>query len=153
MRFIRSSTNWQMRAKECKTVSETIDKAILELRELLTSGNSNIDIDADGNLIFENHETKCECCGYVLGNTEQDGFYMRYMKCPNCGYIQYVPNCKRVPPFWRCKVVDKEGKAVLDFDGTVRLFEGDESAKEYILYCKMEDKWMSIKVEWNGDVY
>ena len=153
MRFIRSSTNWQMRAKECKTVSETIDKAILELRELLTSGNSNIDIDADGNLIFENHETKCECCGYVLGNTEQDGFYMRYMKCPNCGYIQYVPNCKRVPPFWRCKVVDKEGKAVLDFDGTVRLFEGDESAKEYILYCKMENKWMSIKVEWNGDVY
>lgn len=122
-------------------MSETIDKAILELRELLTSGNSNIDIDADGNLILENYETKCKCCGYVLGNTEQDGFYMRYMKCPNCGYIQYVPNCKRVPPFWRCKVVDKEGKAVLDFDGTVRLFEGDESAKEYILYCKMEDKW------------
>lgn len=122
-------------------MSETIDKAILELRELLTSGNSNIDIDADGNLIPENYETKCECCGYVLGNTEQDGFYMRYMKCPNCGYIQYVPNCKRVPPFWRCKVVDKEGKAVLDFDGTVRLFEGDDSAKEYILYCKMEDKW------------
>ena len=122
-------------------MSETIDKAILELRELLTSGNSNIDIDADGNLILENYETKCKCYGYVLGNTEQDGFYMRYMKCPNCGYIQYVPNCKRVPPFWRCKVVDKEGKAVLDFDGTVRLFEGDESAKEYILYCKMEDKW------------
>ena len=141
MRSIRLSTNWQMRAKECRTVSETIDKAILELRELLTSGNSNIDIDADGNLILENYETKCECCGYVLGNTEQDGFYSRYMKCPNCGYIQYVPNCKRVPPFWRCKVVDKEGKAVLDFDGTVRLFEGDESAKEYILYCKMEDKW------------
>lgn len=128
-------------------MSETIDKAILELRELLTSGNSNIDIDADGNLmdadgnLLQNYETKCECCGYVLGNTEQDGFYSRYMKCPNCGYIQYVPNWKRVPPFWRCKVVDKEGKAVLDFDGTVRLFEGEESAKEYILYCKMEDKW------------
>lgn len=128
-------------------MSETIDKAILELRELLTSGNSNIDIDADGNLmdadgnLLQNYETKCECCGYVLGNTEQDGFYSRYMKCPNCGYIQYVPNWKRVPPFWRCKVVDKEGKAVLDFDGTVRLFEGEKSAKEYILYCKMEDKW------------
>lgn len=141
MRSIRSSTNWQMRARGCRTVSETIDKDILELRELLTSGNSKINIDADSNLILENYETKCKCCGYVLGNTEQDGFYMRYMKCPDCGYVQYVPNCKRVPPFWRCKVVDKEGKAVLDFDGTVRLFEGDESAKEYILYCKMEDKW------------
>lgn len=76
----------------------------------------------------------------MLVNTEQDGVYMRYMKYPNRGYIQYVPNCKRVPPFWRYKVVDKEGKAVLDFDGTVRLFEGDESAKEYILYCKIADK-------------
>lgn len=50
MRSIRSSTNWQMRAKKCRTVSETIDKAILELRELLTSGNSII--DADDNLFF-----------------------------------------------------------------------------------------------------
>ena len=151
MRSIRSSTNWQMRAKECRTVSETIDKAILELRELLISGNSNI--DADGNLILENYETKCECCGYVLGNTKQDGFYMRYMKCPNCGYIQYVPNCKRVPPFWFYKIVDDKGKDILDFKGNCRRFEGKEQAEEYIAFCNMIEKWMPVKVEWYGDVF
>ena len=50
MKSIQSSTNWQMRLKECRTVSKTIDKAILELRELLTSGHSII--DADDNLFF-----------------------------------------------------------------------------------------------------
>lgn len=63
------------------------------------------------------------------------------MKCPNFEYIQYVPNCKMVTAFQRCKVVDKEGKALLDFDDRVGLFEGDESVKEYILYCKIENKW------------
>ena len=156
MRSIRPPPNRQMRAKEGRTGSETIDKAILELRELLTSGNSNIDIDADGNLIdadgnlLQNYETKCECCGYVLGNTEQDGFYSRYMKCPNCGYIQYVPNWKRVPPFWIYKIVDEKGNDILDFKGNCRMFEGKDQAEEYIAFCRMTEKWMPIKVKWYG---
>lgn len=59
-----------MRARELRTVSETIDKTILGLKELLASGNSNIDLDADDNLILENYETKYMCYVYVLGNTE-----------------------------------------------------------------------------------
>lgn len=51
-------------------MSETIDKTILGLKELLASGNSNIDLDADDNLILENYETKYKYCVYVLGNTE-----------------------------------------------------------------------------------
>lgn len=42
-------------------MGETIDKAILELRELLTSG-----MVAEGILVPENYEIRCECCGYVL---------------------------------------------------------------------------------------
>lgn len=99
MKSIQSSTNWQMRLKECRTVSKTIDKAIYELRELPTSRNSNIDIDAEGNLVPENYEIRCECCGYVFGNKGQYGFHARYMKCPNCAYIQCLPNYKRIPPF------------------------------------------------------
>ena len=59
-----------MRARELRTVSETIDKTILGLKELLASGNSNIDLDAADNLILENYETKYKYCVYVLGNTE-----------------------------------------------------------------------------------
>ncbi len=130
-------------------MSETIDKTILELRELLTSGNSNIDIDADGKLIFENYETKCGCCGYVLANTKQDELHhhMRYMKCPNCGYIQCVPNLKRVPPFWIYKIVDDKGKDILDFKGDCRLFEGKDKAEKYIAFCNMAEKWMPVKVQ------
>lgn len=75
-------------------MGETIDKAILELRELLTSENSII--DAEGNLVPENYETRCECCGYVLGNAEQYGFHARYMRCPNCAYVQYVSDGLRL---------------------------------------------------------
>ena len=78
-------------------MGETIDKAILELRELLTSENSII--DAEGNLVPENYKIRRECCGYVLGNAEQYSFHARYMKCSNCAYVQYVSNYKRVPPF------------------------------------------------------
>lgn len=132
-------------------MSEAIDKAILELRELLTSGNSIM--DADGNLVPENYETKCECCGYVLGNTEQDGFYMRYMKCPNCAYIQYVPNRKRVPPFWIYKIVDDKGKDILDFKGNCRMFEGKDQAEEYIAFSNMTEKWMPVEVERYGGFF
>lgn len=56
-------------------MGETIDKAILELRELLTSENSII--DAEGNLVPENYEIRRECCGYVLCNAEQYSFHAR----------------------------------------------------------------------------
>lgn len=121
-------------------MNDKVDEEILKLRELLLSGSA-ANIDENGELIREYYETKCECCGYILGNTEKDGFFSRYVSCPKCAYIQYVPNFKRVPPFWICKIVDQEGKHVLDFRGEVRLFEGEERAREYICYCKMEDKW------------
>ena len=80
-------------------MSETIDKTILEL---MTSVEGIEDI-----FKMNNFETKCECCGYVLSNTEQDGPFFRYVTCPNCSYIQYVPNWKKVPPFCIYKIVAK----------------------------------------------
>lgn len=132
-------------------MSEALEKAILELRELLTSETDIV--DSNGNLIMENYDTKCECCGYVLGNTEQDGIYQRYVTCPNCSYIQYVPNYKTVPPFWIYKIVDDKGKDILDFKGNCRRFEGKNQAEEYIAFCNMTEKWMPVKAEWYGDVF
>lgn len=132
-------------------MGETMDKAILELRELLTSENSFI--DAEGNLVPENYEIRCECCGYVFGNTEQYGFHARYMKCPNCAYVQYVPNYKRIPLFWIYKIVDDKGKDILDFKGNCRRFEGKEQAEEYIAFCNMMEKWTPVEVERYGDIF
>ena len=130
-------------------MSEAKEKAILALRELLTSDTDVTDvIDSNGNFIMKNFETKCICCGNVLGNTEQDGFHPRYVTCPNCSYIQYVPNCTRIPPFWIYKIVDDKGKDILDFKGNCRRFEGKNQAEEYIAFCNMTEKWMPVKVEW-----
>ena len=129
-----------------------VDEKILKLRELLLA-DSSVNIGESGELVREYYETKCECCGYVLEDTEKDGFVIKYVSCPKCAYIQYVPNFKKVPPFWIYKVLDENGEEILDFKGNCRLFEGKEQAEEYIAFCNMIKKWTPIEVERYGDVF
>ena len=68
------------------------------------------------------------------------------MRCPNCAYIQYVPNYKRIPPFRIYKIVDDKGKDILDFKGNYRRFEGKDQAGEYIAFCNMTEKWTPVEV-------
>lgn len=89
----------------------------------------------------------CDCCGHSLDNMEQNGSYFGYVTCPNCSYIQHIPNCFNIGSLNYYYVVDQEGNGVLDHNGQIRKFANRHIAKEYIRYCKMEDKWNFVEAD------
>ena len=104
--------------------------------------------------ISMNLEIKCDCCGHIFKKQEPNSScFGRYITCPECSYIQYMSYFKKVPPFWKYKIVDEKGNDILDFNGNCRLFDGVDVAKEYIAFCDMSEKCIIEKADYYGDVF
>lgn len=119
-------------------------RALEELRQRLRAGEV-ISIQADPPA-YEKREKTCEKCGLSVNSTiiESD-----FVCCPNCGYPIWFNRYLRVPDFlgrlpWYY-IEDDNGNTVRDYMGKLRLFESEDAAMKYLLFCQLDPKTYVIK--------
>ena len=112
-------------------------RVLEEMKRRLTNGET---ISVPSQII-------CEKCNYHLP-IHSDRHRETFICCPNCDYPMWCFGYRRVPDFlgrlpWYC-IKNKNGEAISDYKGDVRLFESPKAAKEYMLCCKLDSTKYSI---------